>query len=455
MSLFKNIVRVAISNITNFGTSFIIGFILPAILSVAEYGYYKEYTLFLSFAYLFNVGFNDGIYIKYGGEDINELDSKTVISEHNFILVFQLILMLISTAFFAYQGHVTLTLFSVVSFFVSLNTYHQNFLQATGNFAIFSRGTILKSIFYVFILLIGIFIIQSDQYMFYIGLNILSFVFLFIYYEYHYIKDIGFSTYWDTDNKFELFRVGIFILVANMSLTFVGNVGSWVVNRSFAIEEFAQYSFQNSILNVILLIVNAVGMVFYNVLSKNSSQSLVKMIKNASILLGVISGLAFFIFAVIIEYVFPQYTTSISILSMTFIAIPYIIISRILIANLYKSQRTEKKYFKDSVLFAGLSLAFVYSVYLFTGNMIAIAFSTTVCYIVWYLYTTRIEFKTLRSSDKKEYVILFSHILVFYVASNILTIVPGFILYLVYVLALLFFIKDDIQDVISLVRSKE
>ncbi len=174
MTLFKNIVRVAVSNIANFGTSFIIGFILPAILSVAEYGYYKEYTLFLSFAYLFNVGFNDGIYIKYGGAEVEEVDSKTVSSEHNFILVFQLILMIVFTALFAFQGHVTLTLFSIVSFFVSLNTYHQNFLQATGNFAVFSRGTILKSAFYVLILLIGIFIIQSDQYIFYIVLNILS-----------------------------------------------------------------------------------------------------------------------------------------------------------------------------------------------------------------------------------------------------------------------------------------
>ena len=64
MKLLKNIIGVALSNIASFGTSFIIGFILPAILTVADYGYYKEYTLYLSFAYLFNLGFNDGIYIK-------------------------------------------------------------------------------------------------------------------------------------------------------------------------------------------------------------------------------------------------------------------------------------------------------------------------------------------------------------------------------------------------------
>ena len=69
MKVLKNVFQVALSNVINFGTSFIIGFILPAVLSVADYGYYREYTLYLSFAYLVNLGFNDGIYIKYGGAE--------------------------------------------------------------------------------------------------------------------------------------------------------------------------------------------------------------------------------------------------------------------------------------------------------------------------------------------------------------------------------------------------
>ena len=68
MKLLKNIFRVALANIVNFGSSFIVGFILPAVLTVAAYGHYKEYTLYLSFVYIFNLGFNDGVYIKYGGK---------------------------------------------------------------------------------------------------------------------------------------------------------------------------------------------------------------------------------------------------------------------------------------------------------------------------------------------------------------------------------------------------
>ena len=39
---------------------------------------YKQYTLYLTITYLFNFGFNDGITIKYGGGDLNEIDRQEV-----------------------------------------------------------------------------------------------------------------------------------------------------------------------------------------------------------------------------------------------------------------------------------------------------------------------------------------------------------------------------------------
>jgi len=448
MKLLKNIIGVAFSNITNFGTSFIIGFILPAILSVSAYGYYREYTLFLSFAYLVNLGFNDGIYIKYGGEDPEDLNQKKVNEEHNFIIVFQLIILGFMLLYSIIVGNIIFLLFSVAAFFVSLDTYHKNFLQATGQFSVFSKGNIYKSVFYVIILLIGTLVIQSENHIFYIILNILSLVFVFLFYERHRYRQYGFSTDWSIQNKGSIFKIGIFILIANMSLTFVGNVGSWVVNWGFSIEEFAQYSFQNSVLNVMLLIINAVGMVFYNVVSKYESKSILRVIKEISLLLGIFGGAAFFVFALIIQIFLPDYTSAIPILSMTFIAIPYIMISKILIANVYKARRSERKYFKDSLLFAVLSFLFVGGVFLTTNNMTAIALATTFCYIFWYVYTSRVEFHYL-SGTLREFVLLASHFVWFYICSNIFSMGVGFIAYLVYLAIILFMYKDRLQEIMN------
>ncbi len=448
MKLLKNIIGVAFSNIASFGTSFIIGFILPAILSVADYGYYREYTLYLSFAYLFNLGFNDGIYIKYGGKDQEELSEEVVNSEHNFVMIFQLIVMGLMLIYSIIQGNMVLALFSIATFFVSMNTYHQNFLQATGEFSVYSKGNIYKSVFYVAILLVATLLLQSDNYAFYIALNVLSLVFIFVFYEWHRYKQYGLPKNVSTKNKGTIFRIGIFVLIANMSLTFVGNVGNWVVNFGFSIEEFAQYSFQNSVLNVMLLIINAVGMVFYNVISKHENRSILRVIKELSLLLGIFGGAAFFIFAFIIEVFLPDYVPAIPLLSMTFIAIPYIMISKILIANVYKSKRSETKYFRDSLLFAVFSFLLVGGVFLITNSMTAIALATTFCYIFWYIYTSRIEFHYL-SGGSREFILLASHVVWFYITSNIFSIRIGFIAYLVYLGIILFMYKDRMKEIVT------
>lgn len=45
-------------------------------------------------------------------------------------------------------------------------------------------------------------------------------------------------------------------------MSFVGNVGAWITNICLSVYEFAQYSFSISMLNIILMIINSVGLVF-------------------------------------------------------------------------------------------------------------------------------------------------------------------------------------------------
>lgn len=444
--MFKNIVRVAMANIANFGSSFIVGFILPSVLTVAAYGHYKEYTLYMSFVYLFNLGFNDGIYIKYGGKHIDNLDKDQIIGEYNFIRVFQFIMFIPVLLFGLSVNDPVLIVFSFSSFFVTLITYHNNFLQATGRFHIFSNANILKSIIYISALLFGVFILKSDSYVTYIILSAFSYFAIFLYYEYYFYKDFGFKPNFSIKGKLSLFQVGIFILLANMSLTFVGNIGNWIVNFGFNIEDFAQYSFQNSILNVLLLIINSVGMVFFNVISKKEDYHMLRFTKKVCIFLGIFGGIGYFVFEILVNHFFPEYVESLSLLSITFIAIPYIMISKIIIANLYKSRKNEQKYLRDSILFAILSFMFVLALFLIFKNMIAIAAGTTIAYIVWFLYTSRVEYKFL-SSNYKEIMLLVSHIVFFFISANLMNFTTGLIMYLIYCILVAVLFRKELLKV--------
>lgn len=444
--MFKNIIRVTFANIVKFGSSFVVGFILPAVLSVASYGYYKEYTLYLSFVYLFNMGFNDGIYIKYGGEDPENVDLEEVHTEHNHVLAFQLIVFLLLFGFSLIRLDFVLMLFSVVTFFATMDTYHGNFLQATGDFKTFSNGNIMKSFIFIMLLLVGVFLLRSESHYVYIAFNILSFASIFVFYELKFMKRFGSKISFSKEGKWKLYKVGFFILIANMSLTFMGNVGAWVVNFAFPIEDFAYYAFQNSILNILILIVNSVGLVFYNIIAKHEDAEMLVFTKNVSVLLGVLGGLGYFVFYIVIQLFLPQYNQALPILAATFISVPYIMVSKILISNIYKSRKNENKYFRDTFTMAIASIFIVGGTYLLTRDMVAIALATAVSYIIWFIYTTGIEYKYLKS-DLREIIILTTHIIIFFLAAVQFNLVTGAITYLIYSIFVLFMYKDVLKKI--------
>lgn len=447
--MFKNILRVTISNIINFGATFLVGFILPLVLSVEGYGYFREYSLYLSFVFLFNFGFNDGIYIKYGGKELENIDKLKVRQEHSFILMFQIFVFFILLFVSLLLQNSVLSMFSFVVYFLSVVNYHNNFFQAIGNFKVFSDSNIWRSLFYIIFLLFGIFVFKTKNYQVYIWINVLSYLAHLIFYEYYFRKAVGKNTLLFDKEIFQLFKLGIFILIANMSMTFVGNIGAWIVNYGFDIKTFAQYSFQSSILNIIILVANAVGMVFYNVLAKSREDyEKISLLKTISMILAMILSIGIFFLKPIIIIFFVDYRESVQILTMTFLALPYIIVSKILISNLYKTLRSERKYFMDALFFAIFSFAFTLVVFFIFKNIYFIALSTTICYLIWYLYSVFIEFKELKP-DLKEIVLIVSHFFVFGFL-NVINNWVGLIFYMFYLLVIIFLYKEDIFKFIKI-----
>lgn len=452
MKLISNIFRVASSNIINFGSSFIVGFILPLYLSVAEYGMYKEYTLFLSFVYIFNFGYNDGIFIKYGGKESADIDKKVFRNEHTFILLFQIIVFIIMLTVSIIMKDTLLLLFSVVTLFMSVSTYHQNFLQATGDFKLYANTNIIKTIVNIVTIVFAILFLDSRNYITFVMMNILTNFVIFAILEFKYYKKYGPNLVFGINDNLNIFKIGIFVLIANMSMTFVGNVGSWMVNFGFSIEDFAQYSFSNSLLNIILLIVNSVGLIFYNVIARNEKPEMLKFTKRLLLLLGVFGGSMFFIFKFIISLYLEKYAQSLSILSITFISIPYIMVSKILISNLYKARKNEKRYFRDMILLALSSIMIVGAAFILTKSMVGIAFATMVTYILWYMYATGREFNYL-TTTKKELFLMISHFFVFYITANQFSNLIGGVIYFSYLLVVAYIFKKDFLKVIDYVKT--
>lgn len=84
MKFLKNILKVTFSNFLGFWNQLLIGFILPAVLSVQDFGYFRQYSLYISFSYFLNLGINDAIYVKYGGKNAEKLNQQELSKSFSF-----------------------------------------------------------------------------------------------------------------------------------------------------------------------------------------------------------------------------------------------------------------------------------------------------------------------------------------------------------------------------------
>lgn len=85
-TIVKNLIMVLLSNTLILLSSIVVGLIIPKILGVTNYGYYKIFTLYAGYTSLLHFGFLDGILLKHGDEDFNELNKKLFRLNSHFFL---------------------------------------------------------------------------------------------------------------------------------------------------------------------------------------------------------------------------------------------------------------------------------------------------------------------------------------------------------------------------------
>ena len=126
-------------------------------------------------------------------------------------------------------------------------------------------------------------------------------------------------------------------------------------------------------------------------------------------------------------------------------------LSKILIGNLYKTQTSENIYFRDSIFYLAFSVVLVVGTDAIFGDLQMVAIATTLCYIFWFIYTTTFKFDYLRNSFK-EILLLVTHTFIFYSTANVMGTWTGFSVYLIYLVVVLLFSREDIKDMIQMLK---
>lgn len=241
-STLKKIGYVTFSNVIKLVSSILIGFIIPNILGVTNYGYYKVFTLYLTYIGLFHFGFIDGIYLKFGGVEYKDLNRQKFRSYFRFLLLFELVISLVGIVLVQVLINgdrafiFTLLLINLIA--INLTTYFQFISQITSRFKEYSSRLIILSFTNIIIVAI-MYYFGLSSYRFYSGLIVfVNFLLLFWYmYTYRHIVFGDSESFKDSKNDvINYFKIGIPLLVANLASTFVMTVDKQIVELLFPVE---------------------------------------------------------------------------------------------------------------------------------------------------------------------------------------------------------------------------
>jgi len=442
MNIKKAIVKVFSANFLQLISSLIVGFIVPIILSIGEYANLKTYALYVSYVGFFHLGFVDGLYIKYGGKNLDSIDKGVLKGEHTFLIMIELILSFILFIVSLILKNPIVLLFSISVLPIVLNSFYKNLYQATGKFDKYSRIVYIYTITYTILNVLLVFVFRSKNFIYYCLTTFMANLLALLVFEIQFIKDFHKEKAVITKDVWKNIKVGFFILLGNLAVIGLFEIDKWFVKWFLSTEDFAYYAFAVSMLNIINVLVSAISITFYNYLFTSNQPETIHQLKKHLLSLGAFSSLGFFALKWIVNHFIAKYIPSLDIIAITFAAFPSMILINGLYVNLYKVNKNEKKYFRVVVSVLIVSILYNIAAILIFRNTLAIAVATILTLFTWVTYSG-IDLKSVYN-DFKTFAYIMLSAVSFFLTSHLLGWLVGAVVYLMVIIILTYWYNREI-----------
>jgi O-antigen/teichoic acid export membrane protein len=387
-SLMADIFKVFSSQIVVILLGLVNGFIVPKWLGVSGYADYKTFLLYAGLVGILHFGFADGVYLKYGGVQPKNIDIKDLYEEFLFLLFFQILISLPFVFFALLFDDPFLIPLALIIIPTNLITFFVFLYQATGRFTEYARYNILRPVLRLLLVLGVLFVVGSQNIWLLIwGQVLINWIMVLGLLRFSKLPFTSFSPIriFKNTKHWAHIQVGCFIMLGNLSGLLFYSMDRWFVKFFLSKADFAYYSFAVSMMGLVLILISAVSMTFYPVLSRNLGQSnVVGPMRDKILVLGAFSAGAFFPFALIVDWFLPEYRDSLRVISFLFAGLPAISVINVIYVNSYKAAKLERKYFFQvlSMVFCSCLLNVIAITFYPSVEMIAVA--STVGFYLWF-----------------------------------------------------------------------
>ena len=280
-NIIKNMSYTISSNLISFIVSTLVIVIVPKLIGVENYGYWQLYLFYATYVGLLHFGWNDGIYLRFGGDEYNKLDKRLFFSQFMQLLITQIVIgiLIFLLALIIFKDINKEFIFQIVALVLIISNTRLmllNILQTTNRIKEYAIINMLDRIIYVlliiFFLLIGIrdfkLMVIADV----IG-KLLS-LSLALYY----CRDIVFNKinkyYLTLSETYKNINVGIKIMFANFASFLIIGIVRFGIERTWDVSTFGKVALTISLSSIMMFFISAVGIVIFPILKRINKDKL-------------------------------------------------------------------------------------------------------------------------------------------------------------------------------------
>lgn len=378
-SIVKNLYYTVAANFATLGISILLNLFVPKLLGVTEYSYWQLYVFYSSYVGFLHFGWIDGIYLKIGGEEYENLDKKNLGSQFWYLTLLEVLIsfgVILWALFVLPDGNkaTILMMTAIVSIITIMKTYILYIFQSTNRIKEYAQ--LSRNDRYLYVLFISVYFVLGGRNFFWlITMDILSKLIMLIWGMTR-VSDLLKQPVTKLKKLFpeiiDNINIGSKLMLSSIaSMLIIGTIRMFV-ERKWTIETFGKLSFTLSISNMFLTFINAVGVVMFPLLRRTNQEKLPSLyitLRNLFVpmtyLILVIYGPARYI----ISLWLPEYADSLMFMGILFPMVVYEGRMSLLVNTYLKTLRQEKTILLVNIITLIVTVIVGYFIVFIVGNL--------------------------------------------------------------------------------------
>lgn len=451
------------SNLVTLIISTLMILILPKLIGVRDYGYWQLYLFYISYLGFFNIGWVEGIYLRYAGIEYNRLNKRLFASQFFFFVIYIAVvvsfLLLFSRLFIENDDKKYIIIMVSLSLLVTVpRGFLLYVLQTSNRIKSFSMIILVDRLLYLFLismlLLLGVEeykpLIFADFITKVITLSYLIYLCReIVFLKIDSIKDV-------CQEILKNISIGIKLMFANIANMLVIGIVRFGIEKNWDIATFGKVSLVLSISNLMMTFINALGIVLFPMLRRIENGNyprIYSVLRDFLIPTLLASLLLLFPLKYILSMWLPIYSESLKYLSLL---LPLIVFEgkMILLINTYlKTLREETLMLKINILTVILSIIMTFISTMLMNNLDIAVLSIVILLAIRSSVSEIILGKKLGINITKDLILEIFMVLVFMVATWVnISSVFSLTIYLVIFIFYIYLKKDNLDASIRIFK---